>query len=117
MFSNGKISCCDFKKVSIPRLKLVATRLGNFVRKELYIIVDEVYYWTDATAVSRYINILLSRFETFVGSRIEMLHTLISVSQWRCVFTEENPAATASRRIPPKEYSHAPIISFFSIGF
>ena len=120
VYQNGMVRCCivmgksrvaPLKKISIPRLELVAAvlaaRLGNLVRKELDITVDEVYYWTDATVVLRYINNSSSRFETFVGNRIEILHTLTSVSQWRYVPTEVNPADMASRGIPPKECSFA----------
>ena len=55
----------------------------------------------------RYFNNSSSRFETFVSNRIEILHLLTSVSQWRYVPTEVNPADMASRGIPPKECSFA----------
>ena len=55
----------------------------------------------------RYIYNSSSRFKTFVGNRIKILHTLTSVSQWCYVPTEVNPADMASRGIPPKECSFA----------
>ena len=55
----------------------------------------------------RYIDNLLSRFEIFVGSRIEILHTLTSVSQLGYVPTEVNPADMVSRGIRPKECNFA----------
>ena len=86
---------------------MLAARLGNLVRKDLDMIVVEVYYWTDATVVLRYINNPSVRFETFVGNRVEMMHTLTSVLQWPYVSTEVNSADMALRGIPPKECSFA----------
>ena len=62
----------------------------------------EVFFWTDATVVLRYLNNSSSRFEAFVGNRIELLHTLTAVAQWRYVPTHDNPADIASRGISPK---------------
>ena len=64
--------------------------------------VDEIFYWTDATVVLRYISNSSSRFEAFVGNRIELLHTLTAVSQWRYVPTNDNQADLASRGISLK---------------
>ena len=102
----GKSRVVPLKRVSMPRLELVAAvlaaKLCKLIRKELDVNVDEVFYWTDATVVLRYISNSFSRFEAFVGNRIELLHTLTAVSQWRYVPTNDNPADLASRGISPK---------------
>ena len=102
----GKSRVAPIKRISIPRLELVAAvlsaRLSNLIKNELDLTIDEEYYWTDATVVLRYINNSSSRFEMFIANRVELLHTLTSVTQWRYVPTNENPADLSSRGIPPK---------------
>ena len=49
----GKSRVCPQKVVSIPRLELVAAvlaaKLSGLIRKEIELVIDEVFYWTDAT--------------------------------------------------------------------
>ena len=52
-----------------------------------------------ATPVLRYLRNASTRFLMFVASRVELLHTLTAIEQWRYVPGELNPADIASRGI------------------
>ena len=105
----GKSRVAPAKIVSIPRLELtaavVAAKLGNFIRREIEF--DDVVFWTDATVVLRYIHNTATRFQTYVANRLELLHTLTAVNQWRYVPTCENPADIASRGLSPVKAKNA----------
>ena len=92
----GKSRVAPPKIVSIPRLEMtaavVAAKLGNFIRHEIKIEFGDVVFWTNATVVLRYIHNTATRFQTFVANRLELLHTLTAVNQWRYVPPCENPA-------------------------
>lgn len=54
-------------------------------------------FWTDGTAVLKYINNETSRFRVFVANRVSEILKASSASQWRYVNTTHNPADLASR--------------------
>ena len=80
---------------------VVAATLGSMIFRKLEYVLNNVVYWTDATVVLRYLHNTHTRFRTFVANRLEILHTLTSVKQWRYVPTEQNPADIASRGLLP----------------
>ena len=89
------------KKVEILRLKLVATVLAAsstyFNQKRI-----DKKYWTEATVVLVYINILSSRFDMFMANRVELLHTPTSVAKWRFVPITVSRASLSSRGLSLK---------------
>ena len=56
--------------MTIPRLELtaaaLAVRMDVMLREELKITLEESVFWTDSTAVLRYIANKTKRFHTFV---------------------------------------------------
>ena len=110
-FVMGKSRVAPVKRVTIPRLELVAAVLGaklsDLIRKELNVKFNAVYFWTDASVVLRYIRNSSARFDTFVANRIELLHTYTSVDQWRYVPGTLNPADIASRGLSPSKVNGA----------
>ena len=103
-FVMAKSRVTPLKETTIPRLELsvavVATRLDTIVRKEIDIKIDASLFWTDITCVLSYLSNKNKRFQTFVANRIATIIELSSLTQWRYVPSEQNPADDASRGLP-----------------
>jgi len=99
-FMMGKVRTAPLKIVTFPTLELlaaiVASRLDRTLQKEIDIPVDESVFWTDSTCVISYTQNNDKRFHTFVANRIAIIHDATSLSQWRYVDSERNPADDAS---------------------
>ncbi|XP_064650125.1 uncharacterized protein LOC135501515 [Lineus longissimus] len=104
----GKARVAPLKKNTIPRLELAAAvtavRMNHLILKELDYPVDATYFWTDSTAVLRYIRNKTSRFKTFVANRIAVINEGSPIEQWYHVPTSENPADDASRGLPVNQF-------------
>ena len=110
-FVCGKSRVAPLKPLTIPRLELtaavVAAKLGNTICREMQCSFSRVVYWSDAIVVLRYLNNTSSRYKTFVANRINIVHSMTSVSQWRYVPTSLNPADIASRGVSPDKVADA----------
>ena len=108
--NNGDVACSfvlaksrltPLKRVTIPRLELaaatLAVKLDSVLKRELDMKLGESVFWTDSTAVLRYIRNESRRYHTYVGNRIAVIHDGSSPSQWRYVDTSSNAADDASR--------------------
>ena len=106
-FAIGKSRLAPLKPMTIPRLELsaatVAVKLDRMLKRELEIRVDRSVFWTDSTAVIKYINNENKRFQTFVANRIAVIKDGSDPSQWHYVQTKMNPADDASRSVPVKD--------------
>ena len=87
--------------VSIPRLELtaatVAVKLDIMLQNELSISLNESTFWTDSTAVIKYIRNEDKRFQTFVANKIALTREKTSVDQWNHIEDSLNPADFTSR--------------------
>ena len=99
LFAKSRVS--PLKIVTIPRLELnsavLAVRVYQFVKKELNMLFDRVYFWTDSMIVLHYIANTSSRFSTFVANRLTTIHAHTIPMQWKHIPSAENPADYASR--------------------
>ncbi|XP_033111440.1 uncharacterized protein LOC117112461 [Anneissia japonica] len=102
-FVMGKSRVTPLKKVTIPRLELtaatVAVRTDKLIKSELEIPIHISKFWTDSLTVIKYIRNFTSRFNTFVASRLSVIHEATQIQQWRYVSTDENPTDDASRSL------------------
>ncbi|XP_054869314.1 uncharacterized protein LOC129349591 [Amphiprion ocellaris] len=100
-FVLGKARVAPLKSTTIPRLELTAAALAVKVdvmlKKELQLPLRESKFWTDSTAVLKYIANENIRFKTFVANRIATILQASRVKQWRYINTQLNPADFASR--------------------
>ena len=108
--NEGKVHCtlvmaksriAPLKAITIPRLELTAAvvsiNVSTILQRELPLEDIEDIYWTDSTVVLGYINNESRRFHVFVANRIRHIRQYSTVSQWKHVQTNENPADGASR--------------------
>ncbi|XP_077865904.1 uncharacterized protein LOC144353154 [Saccoglossus kowalevskii] len=97
----SKARVAPLKQITIPRMELtaatVAIRLDKMLRRELDVVVDNSYFWTDSKTVLRYIMNKATRFHTFVANRLAVIHGGSTEDRWRYVNTAENPADECSR--------------------
>ena len=115
--NHNQVHCCllmaksrlaPLKKITIPRMELTAAKLAITMKiiidKELDLKIDEYYFWTDSTAVLKYLNNSTTRFQRFVANRLEFIHEQSKPEQWNYVTSKQNPADYASRGLPVSEF-------------
>lgn len=97
----AKARVAPLKSPTIPRMELtaatVAVKMDKLLKKELELELQESIFWTDSTAVLKYLNSEGTRFKTFVANRTSAILEHSQTSQWRYVNTTVNPADQVSR--------------------
>lgn len=108
MFVIGKSRVAPLKVVTTPRLELasavLAARIDRMLRRELELTLEDSVFWTDSTAVLKYIQNDARRFQTYVANRVSTIRELTHKFQWRHIKTELNPADMASRGIKTEKF-------------
>jgi len=107
-FLFGKARVAPLKSLSIVRLELsaavVATRLANIIRKQMDMQASQVFFWTDSTAVLKYIQNTDKHFDVFVSNRVTAIREMSRVAEWKYIPTALNPADEASRGVAVNEF-------------
>lgn len=107
-FMMGKARVAPLKQTTIPRLELtaamVAVNMDTLLRKELQLELKDSVFWTNSTAVLKYIGNEALLLKTFVANRVAVIKGITKVEQWRYVNTTENPADCASRGLTAEQF-------------
>jgi len=90
------------KTLTIPRLELsaavISVKEDKVLKRELEIPVSaQSVFWTDNTAVLRYVKNKTRRYQIFVANRVAIMRDGSEPHQWKHVSGEMNPADDASR--------------------
>ena len=103
-FILGKARVAPIKRMTTPNLELLAAtngaKLAQFIEEEQNFSFDTIVYWTDSTTVLSWINSSESRHKIFIANRISIILSTSTVSQWRYVPTDLNPADDGTRGKP-----------------
>ena len=107
---DGKVHCAfvmararvaPLKDTTITRLELtgasVAVRVDQKLRSEIQIQLEPSQFWTDSTAVLKYIYNTSARYQTFVANRVSLIREMSDVHDWHYVDSKSNIADIASR--------------------
>ena len=91
------------RKVSIPRLELMAALLGLRLAKKacaaFMIPMSEVLFWSDSINVLCWIRNDVKQFQSFVAHRVSEIREATDPEQWQHVPGSQNPADLPSRGV------------------
>jgi len=77
---------------------VISLKQDNVLKRELEIPVSaQSVFWTDRTAVLRYVKIETRRYQTYEANRVAIIRDGSEPHQWKNVRGEMNPADDASR--------------------
>lgn len=75
----------------------LAVKVNTMIISALEIPIDRIFFWTDSTAVLRYIRNNEARFHTLLAICLTIIHVGSECDQWKYVNFECNLADDTSR--------------------
>ena len=100
-FLMGKSHLAPAPMTTIPRLELLAAivslRLDQMSKKELPLVIEKTFFWSDSTSVLLSIYNSNKRFPVFVANRLAEIERNSDIQSWRYVPSKLNPADEATR--------------------
>ena len=98
------IKCqCSNKTISLLRLEVNTAvpglRLDTMIIKEINLLIQNLFVWTDSTLVLQYLRNERHRFRVYVANINMEILEMMTASQWHHIGSKENPADTCSRGV------------------
>lgn len=107
----AKARVAPLKVVIILRLELTAAvlsvKVSLFLKRELNLLIDREYFWTDSKVVLGYINNETRRFHVYVANRVQIIRDATEPHQWHYIESASNPADQASRGLHASEINNS----------
>lgn len=89
---------------TIPRIELngakISIVLQQIIHKEMDLVIDREYFWTDSSTVLKYLYNDNTQFMRFVANRVAFIKSHSHKESWRHVPGQQNPADIISRGLP-----------------
>lgn len=108
--SCSKNRLAPVKKVTLPRLELLAalmgTRLLRYFCTSTGYNITHATLWTDATVTLGWIRSNPNRWKTFICNRVTEIQNFTTPSQWRHCPGQDNPADYLSRGLSGDQIQH-----------
>jgi len=104
---SSKLRIAPLKKLTIPRMELMAAlmgvRLAKTIKEELTVKVHRSVYWSDSKTVLCWIRSEEGRFQQFISNRVGEIHEKSEPHEWKWIPTALNVADDATRASSPIE--------------
>ncbi|GFR27321.1 uncharacterized protein TNCT_237561 [Trichonephila clavata] len=105
-FVSSKARVAPLKKLSLPRMELLATLIGARLLKPLrkvFKITNNYILFSDSTVALSWIFGCAKQWKPFVSYRVHEIQDLTNPQNWRFVKGEQNPADIVSRGCSSEE--------------
>ncbi len=97
----ARAKIAPMKRVTIPRLELMAAHIGVLLAKQVNkafkLPQNFIYFWSDSRNVLCWLRTTTKNLKAFVANRVQIIHNNSKLANWKKVPTELNPADIASR--------------------
>lgn len=99
IMAKGRVA--PLKKLTLPRLELMAAvlgaRLGKYLRDLFKSLVKEFVFWTDSLIVLYWIKGCAKQWKQFVSNRVVEIQEMSDPKSWNHCSGKDNPADLVSR--------------------
>ncbi|GFR05940.1 integrase catalytic domain-containing protein [Trichonephila clavata] len=105
-FVSSKARVAPLKKLSLPRMELLATLIGARLLETLrkvFKITNNYILFSDSTVALSWIRGYAKQWKPFFSNRVHEIQDLTNPQNWRFVKGEQNPADIVSRGCSPEE--------------
>ncbi|XP_053403136.1 uncharacterized protein LOC123560655 [Mercenaria mercenaria] len=111
-FVMAKTRVAPLKKLTLPRLELMAavvgSRLANHLQSSCNIDSNNTYLWSDSQIVLHWLQTTKS-LKRFVKNRVEEIQQLTCSRNWKYCPTQDNPADLMTRGISAIQFTNSKI--------